>query len=108
MVTPFAVLFYILSAVMIASTVLHFHKKKITASWAFFWSGLWVLGSVAIFFSGLLDSIGNYFIKDSGNIFVMYIAVMLLFFLVFRLFLVVQRLHESITMLVEELAKRKK
>jgi len=107
MVTKLSIIVLVLAAIMVVSAIVQFHRKKITASWALFWSGLWVLGTAAVFFTGLLDQIGNYLIGSTGSQLVLYTAVLVLFFLVYRLFLTAQKLNESISKLVEELAKKK-
>jgi hypothetical protein len=92
---------------MIASTVIQFARRKITFAWAAFWSGLWILGVVAVFFSGWLDRVGNYVIADTGRQLVIYLAILALFYICYRLFLAIQRINDSISRLVEEIAKKK-
>ena len=108
MVTKFAYLVFLVAIIMIISTWIQYHKRKITASWAIFWSGLWIVGTIAVFSVGILDIIGEYVIQDNGRQLVVYLCIILLFFICYRLFLAIQKLNDSVSKLVEEIAKRKK
>ncbi len=107
MVTSFTMLVGIVAIIMVASTTVQFLKHKITAAWALFWSALWILGSAAMFFGGWLDKVSRVLIQDNARWLVIYIAIILLFYLLYRLFLMIQRMNRSISRLVEELAKKK-
>jgi len=107
MVTKFAILLIIIALIMSISTLIQFFRHKITRSWTIFWVGLWVVGTLGVVFSGYIDKLGNYFIRDEGRFLVIYLAIITLFYLVYRLFLSVQRIDSSLSRLVEELAKKK-
>jgi hypothetical protein len=107
MVSKFAFLLIIIAAIMIISTVLQFLRHKITRSWTIFWIGLWVVGTLGVVFSGFMDRIGEYVIGGEGRFLVIYLAIIVLFFLGYRLFLAVQRNNAALSKLVEELAKKK-
>lgn len=105
--SAFSVFVVALAAVMVFVTAFQHYKRKITTSWALFWGGLWVLGALTVTFVGVVDDLGRYLINGDGRWLIVYLAIILLFFICYRLFLVVQRLNESISRLVEEIAKRK-
>ncbi len=107
MVTKFAVFLGVLAIIMVCSTLLQFYKRKITLAWTLFWSGAWIFGALAVLFVGFLDKAGAYFIADTGRQLVIYLAILVLFYLAYRLFLAVQRIDHSMSRLVEELAKKK-
>jgi hypothetical protein len=107
MVSKFAILVAIIAFIMIVSTVIQFSRKKITLAWSLFWCSLWIVGTAAVWFAGILDIIGEYLIGDSGRFLAIYLAIVVLFYLFYRLFLTIQRMDQSMSKLVEELAKRK-
>ena len=107
MVSSFTYIVFGLAAIMIVSTAIQLRKRRITPAWALFWTGIWVVGSVMSFFTGLLDRIGNYVIGTQGNQLVVYGTILLLFVFAYRLFLEQQTVRKEITQLVEELAKKK-
>jgi hypothetical protein len=107
MVTKFAILVAIIALIMIGSTLVQYARHKITRSWALFWAGLWLLGALGVLFGRFLDPLGNYVIGGEGRWLVVYMAIMLLSYLVYRLFLAVQRNSAALSKLVEELAKKK-
>lgn len=98
----------VIAFIMVALTIIQYAKRKITMMWALFWSALWIIAAVSVFFSGWLDVLGQYIINDTGKQFAVYSAIIVLFVIVYRLFLSIQKLDASITKLVEELAKKKR
>ena len=92
---------------MVVSTIYHYSLKRITASWAIIWSGVWIAGAVAVFFSKRLDAIGQFVIGDEGKQLVIYGCILMLFYIAYKLFLYVNQINAQMTRLVEELAKKK-
>jgi hypothetical protein len=106
-VAPFTFVVVAVAAVMIVSTVVQYHRKHVTFSWALFWSGLWIVATAGVFITGWLDRIGSYLTGGSGRDLILYSALIVLFLVVYRLFLALQRQNEALSRIVEELAKKK-
>lgn len=107
MVAPFTFVVVAVAVVMIVSSIIQYHKKHVTFSWALFWSGLWIIATAAVFITGWLNQVGNYLVGGNGKDLVLYCAILVLFLLVYRLFLALQRQNEAFSRIVEELAKKK-
>lgn len=105
MVTRFEILFLVIAIIMVVSTIRQFSKKRITAAWAMFWSGLWVVGSVLTVFAGWLASIAAFFGNDARML-VVELSIIALFIIAYKLFMRQQKLRQDISKIVEEVAKR--
>lgn len=106
MVTTFSLIIVGLAVIMVTSTVIQFHRRKITASWAMFWSGLWVVGATLTFFTGLLDRLAETYVGVDGTRFLMVAAILFLLFVSYRTFLRQKSLEAEISRLVEAIAKK--
>jgi hypothetical protein len=84
------------------------NKKQINGNEFVFWLAFWGLGALAIIFirqlDRLLDSLG---FSGSGINFLLYLAVLSLFYLIFKLRLKISKLEKSLTDLVREIALKK-
>lgn len=83
-------------------------KKQIGSNEFVFWLSFWSLGALAIIFirqlDQLLESLG---FSGSGINFLLYLAVLSLFYLIFKLRLKISKLEKSLTDLVREIALKK-
>ncbi len=108
MVTPFGIFFLVVAAIMVVSTVIQFQRRRITGAWAMFWTAIWIVGSVMMFFTGVLDDIGQLLGGQQGSTVVIYLSIILLFYIAYRTMLSLQDVRKDISRLVEEIAKREK
>lgn len=106
MVNWFAVLVAAFAATMVVATITQYKKRHITFTWAAFWSGLWVVGAVAVWFSSWTNHVARVLVGQQGSTFVLYISVLALFYMVFRLYLEHKKTQAEISELVEEIAKQ--
>jgi hypothetical protein len=80
-------------------------KSKIQKNEYIFWLIVWVLAGLAILFLKQLDTLLiDFGFSSSGINFLLYLAVLFLFYLIFRLRLKILDLDKKITKLLRELA----
>lgn len=70
--------------------------------WLFFWAGALVLIWLP---QGTIDNIGQFFGVEKGLDLVVYISIIILFYIVLRIYNKVDKLQKDITKLVREIAK---
>ncbi len=84
------------------------NKKQINSNEFVFWLSFWGLGALAIIFIRQLDQLLERLgFSGSGINFLLYIAVLSLFYLIFKLRLKISKLEKSLTDLVREIALKK-
>ncbi len=80
--------------------------KRITLKEALFWSLLWFAVGVVVLYPKLTDQLASYIGLQSakGIDLVVYLAVGLVFYLVFRIFVRIERIEHDITKIVRQIA----
>ncbi len=81
-------------------------KKEITLNEALAWSILWVAGAVVVLFPHIADEVATSIGLQTatGIDLVFYVAVVIALYLLFRLFVRVERIEKDITKIVRHLA----
>jgi len=83
-------------------------KKQINGNEFLFWLSFWSLGAIAIIFIKQLDALLAQLGFSSGGInFLLYLAVLSLFYFIFKLRLKINKLEKNLTDLVREIALKK-
>lgn len=92
----------------LSRTIARFREGSLTAAWLVLWSAVWVAVAVA----AILPQATSWFARlvgvGRGVDAVIYLSIIFLFYLVFRIFLRLQRLDHDITLIVRELGLRGK
>jgi len=84
------------------------NKKQINSNEFVFWLSFWGLGALAIIFIRQLDQLLERLgFSGSGINFLLYLAVLSLFYLIFKLRLKISKLEKNLTDLVREIALKK-
>ncbi len=79
-------------------------KKQIGGNEFVFWLSFWLIGAVAVIFIRFLDKLlVTVGFSGSGINFLLYLAVLSLFYLVFKLRLKISKLEKNLTDLVREI-----
>ncbi|MDP3900293.1 MAG: DUF2304 domain-containing protein [bacterium] len=79
--------------------------KQINSSEFSFWFVFWLLAALAILFLRRIDAlVGNFGFSASGIEVLLYLAVVMLFYFIFRMRIRLARLEREITKLVQALA----
>lgn len=85
-------------------------RKQITLKEALLWSTLWFGVGVVVLYPKLTDQLAAYIGLQSakGIDLVVYLAVALVFYLVFRIFVRIERMEHDITKIVRQVALKEK
>ena len=84
--------------------VLRARERKLTWGEMLLWLGVWAVMIGVIFVPEASSSLAGYLGIGRGIDLVMYVAIVLLFYLLFRLYVRMEQLEHGITLLVREVA----
>lgn len=100
----------IVSGFVILKTVSKFRAKEIPFSLCFLWSLFWILGIVIVWQPSIADAIANILQVGRGADAVLYLSLVAIFYLLFKIFVRFEKIDKDITALVREIAilERKK
>ena len=106
------ILLLVFALFALSRTILRIRSKEISKGEFLFWTVIWLSIIVASVFPGVVDFISKSVGVGQGTYVVVYVSIIALFYLVFRLYVTVDKQNKSITTLVRELsiknAKKKK
>lgn len=86
---------------------LRFRDRKIS-SWEFaFWSFLWIVALVVLFIPAITQPVANFLQIGRGIDVVVYLSIILLFYLVFRIYVKMEGVEQEITKVVREVSLRR-
>lgn len=88
----------------ITRTVKQYRKRKVSRYWFFLWSGLWTLVIGVALWPETADILAKRLGVERGADLALYFAVVILAYLVFRLFVRQEETERSITQLVRKIA----
>ncbi|MEM2138968.1 MAG: DUF2304 family protein [Candidatus Woesearchaeota archaeon] len=100
-----AVIFFSFAA---SRAILRAKDKKITIIELFFWLSIWFGLIFIVFFPDYLSKIANFLGIGRGTDVLVYSSIVILFYLLFRLYVKLDELESEITKLVREIALKKK
>ena len=88
----------------VVRTVMQFRKGSLPLGMVLFWILFWILVGVVVALPGTTDIAANFVGVGRGADFVIYLSVVGLFYLVFRLYVKIEDVEREITRLVRKLA----
>lgn len=88
----------------ITRTAKQYRKQKVSAHWFLLWTGLWVLVIGVALYPRTADAVAQIVGVERGADLALYVAVVVLAYLVFRLFVRQEETERSITQLVRRVA----
>ncbi len=88
----------------ISRTFMQFRSGKFTLSWLFVWVVFWIGTGAVAALPQTTDIVAKFVGVGRGADFIVYLAVIGLFYLMFRMFIKVEDLEREITTLVRKLA----
>jgi hypothetical protein len=98
--------FLILSfiAFIIFRTITRFKKGTLTLPWLFFWLLLWFSIGVAVMFPEITAWFAHVVGVGRGVDAVIYLAIIFLYYLIFRIFLRLEKIEHDITLVIREIS----
>lgn len=92
----------------VSRAFLRWRETKITLGEFFFWCAIWIGAMVFAIFPGLLNLLSNRAGFRRGMDFLIALSIIVLFYLLFRVYVKIDETQQEITKIVRELAVRKK
>ena len=101
-----AIQIFLLAVVIFAISRVYLRLKEgvITTRMAFFWFLIWVAALVGITLPATTTKIAEFFGVGRGVDIIVYISLALLFYLVFRIYVMIEDLRHQITYIIREVA----
>lgn len=87
---------------IIYKTLVSYFAKKLTLLFTLCWVGFWLAVLVAVLFPKWMDFVADIVGVGRGVDFAVYMSVVVLFFLIYRIYTHLMRIEEKITKLVRE------
>ncbi len=88
----------------ITRTITQFKKGGLTIAWLLFWVVFWIAASVVTLLPQTSDVLARLVGVGRGADLIIYLSIIGLFFLVFRMFVKMEAIEQEITKLVRKLA----
>lgn len=85
--------------------ILRFYDKEIGYGGLSFWSGVWTLVLLVVFQPNIADRTATFFGIRQGADAMFFFAIILLFYLIFRLYIKLEKIDASINLLAENTSK---
>lgn len=104
MFTTIQIVLVIFSVFALTRVFLRFREKVITQKTAFFWTFIWVSALVGILLPKTTTHIASIFGVGRGVDVIVYISLALLFYLVFRIYVMIQDIRHEITSIIRKVA----
>ncbi|MFH1399425.1 MAG: DUF2304 family protein [Candidatus Woesearchaeota archaeon] len=96
----------IFSVFALSRAFLRWREAKITLGELLFWVMIWVGGITVAFFPGLITFLSNRAGFGRGMDFVLVLSVVVLFYLLFRIYVKLEEIEQRITKVVRAISKK--
>ena len=97
----------VLVLAVLIKLVLDLKKGKITSSKFYLWALVWIALAVIVFFPKLVIFIANLVGIERARDLPIYVSIILLFYLLFKIGIKIEKVEQEITNLVKNLALKK-
>lgn len=104
MLTPIQILFSVFILFAISRVILRFREKIIAPGVALFWAIVWSAALIGVVLPATTTKIASFFGVGRGVDVIVYISLSLLFYLVFRIYVMIEDLRREITYIVRHVA----
>jgi len=101
---PIQILLIIMMFWPISRAYFRYKDGVIKLSGFLFWSCLWLMGVITVFYPEFLTYLAQLFHIGRGTDLAVYVALALAFYLVFRLSVIIENIRNDITRLTREIA----
>lgn len=85
-----------------------FKNKRVSFRTLLFWLGLWLIISAAFLFPKTADWLAQMLGLEKGADVAIYSSILLIFYLVFKVFLRLEKIESNITAIIREISLRDK
>ncbi|MDO8503254.1 MAG: DUF2304 domain-containing protein [bacterium] len=92
---------------IVLRTIASYRRKNLSKGFTLLWTAFWLAGLFLIFQQGLLTSIANLIGIGRGVDLAIYLSIIILFYLVFRIFSQLREIEKKITELVRREALKR-
>ena len=107
MMQPIQIVALVVAVIHIARVLVLWKKHKIPGRTTLFWFLIWFAVLVVVFATPFIDALSRPIGVGRGIDMVVYIAVLILFYMVFQLNMKIDKLEREITKLVREISLKK-
>ncbi|MFH2019837.1 MAG: DUF2304 family protein [archaeon] len=108
MITLLQILSLIFVFFVASRAVLRAKDRKISVGELLFWLCLWFGLIIVVFFPSLTSRLAEFIGVGRGADVILYISIAMIFYLIFRLYVKLEETEREITLLVREIAIKKK
>ena len=105
---PFQLVAIIVAAFALSRVILRLKEKKITIKEFIFWAVIWIVILVISSIPRIPDFFSSRFGIERGADFLIYLSIILLFYLLFRMYVKVEQMEQNITEVVRHVAIQEK
>lgn len=104
MLTTIQIVLVLFSVFALTRVFLRFREKVISLKTAFFWAFIWISALIGILLPKTTTQIASIFGVGRGVDVIVYISLALLFYLVFRIYVMIQDIRHEITSIIRKVA----
>ena len=104
MIKPIQVIAIIFAIFLLVKAILRLKNKKLTINEFLFWSAMWMLLIILSIFPQISDKIANFFGFGRGLDFFIVSSILLIFYLIFRIYSMLEDLDSKITELARSIS----
>ena len=104
MIRPIQVIAIIFAIFALTKVILRLRKKKLTINEFIFWASIWVLLIILSIFPDISHNIASFFGFGRGLDFFMVASILLILYLILRIFIKLEELDSRITRLARSIA----
>jgi len=108
MITPLQILSLVFVFFVASRAILRAKDRKISIGELGFWLCIWLGLIVVVFFPELTSKLASFIGVGRGADVILYVSIAMLFYLIFRLYVKLDETQRQITLVVREIAQRKK
>ncbi len=91
---------------MLINSIVKTKRREISIFEGFIWSLVWIIALILISYPNYMSDLAEYFGVGRGIDVVIYLSIIILFYLVYKLYAKIDKLEREITLLVREIAIR--
>ena len=102
--TLFSYVIGALMAFLAAKTIRKYREGHLTTVETMFWTGIWAVTAIIAFIPRVTTHVANLVGVGRGSDLIIYLAILGLFYICFRLYSKIETLEHELTLLVRELA----